>query len=193
MLAKTFVARPLPRGSMGRMDHPFQHCSACGKPGLEARGAREFVCAACGYRHFITPIPAACALVTDAAGRLLVIRRAHEPGLGKWGLPGGVIEGGETGEEACARELAEETGLVVPAEHFRHLVSLPNRYLFQGFVWPTIDLFYTAQVADFSTVLAAPAEVSEWAALPPEQVPLEDFAFPSNAEAVRRLRAGSPF
>lgn len=175
------------------MVHPFQHCSACGSRDLAARSRREFVCTACGYRHFITPIPAACALVTDSAGRLLVIRRAHEPGLGKWGLPGGVIEGGETGEEACARELAEEVGLRLPAADFHYLTSLPNDYLFQGFLWPTIDLFFTAQVADFRAVLAAPEEVSEWAAMTLDEVPLADFAFPSNAQAVWLLQAGKPF
>lgn len=173
---------------MRPMEYPFQHCSACGSPQLQARSPREWVCSACGYRHFITPIPPACALLTDSAGRLLIIRRAHEPGFGLWGLPGGVIEGGETGEQACAREVWEEVGLEVPVEHFQPLVSLPNRYLFQGFVWPTIDLFYTAQVSDFSALRPAAAEVSEWAALALDQIPLDHFAFASNAEAVRRLR-----
>ena len=175
------------------MEHPFQHCSACGSSELEARSLREWVCAACGYRHFVTPIPAACALLTDSAGRLLIIRRAHEPGLGLWGLPGGVIDGGETGEQACAREVWEEVGLQVPADHFQHLISLPNNYLFQGFVWPTLDLFYTASVADFSAVVPSADEVSEWAALSLDQIPLDNFAFPSNAEAVRRMRTGQPF
>lgn len=175
------------------MEHPFQHCSACGAGGLEARSGREFVCGICGYRHFITPIPAACVLLFDAAGRLLVIRRAHEPGLGRLGVPGGVIEGGETAGQACARELEEETGLVVAASEFRHFTSLPNQYLFQGFVWPTLDLFYSARVESFDAAVPDAAEVSEWMALPLDEVPLEDFAFSSNAEAVRLWRMGVPF
>lgn len=175
------------------MEHPFQHCSACGAGGLEPRSEREFVCRACGHRHFVTPIPAACVLLLDSAGRLLVIRRAHEPGLGRLGLPGGVIEGGETAEQACARELREETGLVVAAEAFRHFTSLPNQYLFQGFVWPTIDLFYSARVESFDAAVPDPAEVSEWMTLSLDEVPLEEFAFSSNAEAVRRWRLGAPF
>jgi ADP-ribose pyrophosphatase len=170
------------------MAHPFQHCSACGSSGLIARGVREFVCPACDFQHFITPIPAACALILDAGGRLLVTRRAREPGLGKLGLPGGVVEGGETGEEAAARETLEEVGLDITASSFRYLVSLPNRYLFQGFVWPTIDLFYMAQIASFDAVQPQASEVSEWFALPLEEVPLDDFAFASNAAAVRALR-----
>lgn len=52
-------------------------------------------------------------IVHDAEGRLLLIRRANEPGRGRWSLPGGRVEPGETDEVALARELAEETGLVV--------------------------------------------------------------------------------
>lgn len=53
------------------------------------------------------------AVVTDPAGRLLLIRRGHEPGAGLWSLPGGRVEPGETDEQAVSREVAEETGLVV--------------------------------------------------------------------------------
>lgn len=50
------------------------------------------------------------AVVVDE-GELLVIRRGHGPGGGKWSIPGGRVEGGETLAEAVVRELAEETGL----------------------------------------------------------------------------------
>lgn len=53
------------------------------------------------------------AVVHDAAGRLLVIRRANEPGRGQWSLPGGRVEPGESDASAVARELREETGLEV--------------------------------------------------------------------------------
>lgn len=44
--------------------------------------------------------------------RLLLVRRARPPGLGRWSLPGGRVERGETLAEALVREVAEETGLV---------------------------------------------------------------------------------
>jgi 8-oxo-dGTP diphosphatase len=51
----------------------------------------------------------------DGAGRLLVIQRGHDPGCGRWSLPGGRVEDGETDLAAVVRELREETGLdVVP-------------------------------------------------------------------------------
>ena len=46
-------------------------------------------------------------------GRVVLIRRAHEPLAGEWSLPGGGVEIGETLEHATAREIEEETGLVV--------------------------------------------------------------------------------
>lgn len=46
-------------------------------------------------------------------GKVVLVKRAHEPLQGEWNLPGGGVELGETLTEACAREVLEETGLVV--------------------------------------------------------------------------------
>jgi ADP-ribose pyrophosphatase YjhB (NUDIX family) len=46
-------------------------------------------------------------------GRVVLVQRAHEPLKGAWNLPGGAVEVGETLREACAREVLEETGLLV--------------------------------------------------------------------------------
>ncbi|MBB3052798.1 mutator protein MutT [Prauserella isguenensis] len=54
-------------------------------------------------------------IVHDTDGRLLLIRRANEPARGRWSLPGGRVEPGETDRDAVVRELAEETGLTVEA------------------------------------------------------------------------------
>jgi 8-oxo-dGTP diphosphatase len=53
------------------------------------------------------------ALVYDEQHRLLVVRRANEPGRGLWSIPGGRVEPGEDDVTAVAREVAEETGLIV--------------------------------------------------------------------------------
>ena len=52
-------------------------------------------------------------LVYHPDGRILLVRRANEPGRGRWSLPGGRVEPGETDAEALVREMHEETGLRV--------------------------------------------------------------------------------
>jgi len=51
------------------------------------------------------------AIIRD--GRVLVARRARGPALGLWTMPGGVVEAGETMEEALIREIEEETAMTV--------------------------------------------------------------------------------
>lgn len=58
------------------------------------------------------PIAAVSATIIEN-GRVLLVRRGREPARGLWSLPGGSIELGETAREALAREVLEETCLVV--------------------------------------------------------------------------------
>lgn len=53
------------------------------------------------------------AVITDGAGRILLIQRGKPPGEGLWSVPGGRVEPGETDVAAVVREVREETGLVV--------------------------------------------------------------------------------
>jgi 8-oxo-dGTP diphosphatase len=78
-------------------------------------------------------VPCVGAVVRDDAGRLLLVRRAHEPGLGKWSLPGGRIEDGETPSQAAAREVLEETGLLVAVGELLQTVELWGAYLVHDF------------------------------------------------------------
>ena len=57
-------------------------------------------------------IPCVGAILADGE-RILLIRRGHEPEAGRWSLPGGRIEPGETDQQALVREVREETGLEV--------------------------------------------------------------------------------
>lgn len=68
------------------------------------------------------------ALVHDADGRLLLIERGSEPHRGRWTLPGGRVEAGESLEQAVVREIREETGLDVSvgAEVGRVLIPSGN-------------------------------------------------------------------
>lgn len=58
------------------------------------------------------PTVAVGAIVVDR-GRVLVVQRGTPPGVGLWTVPGGKLEPGETLAQAVAREIREETGLVV--------------------------------------------------------------------------------
>jgi ADP-ribose pyrophosphatase YjhB (NUDIX family) len=62
------------------------------------------------YPH--APIVGVAAVVV-CGGEILLIRRGREPLLGKWSLPGGALELGETTAEGVAREVFEETGVHV--------------------------------------------------------------------------------
>ncbi len=86
-------------------------------------------------------IPCVGAVIKDDEGRLLLIKRGHEPAAGLWSLPGGRIEPGETDIQALIREIAEETGLEIEAGHLLGAVQRPGR---QGTVIDIRD--YTATV-----------------------------------------------
>jgi len=58
-----------------------------------------------------TPALTVDCVVIDAKRRLLLIRRGHPPFKGRYALPGGFVDVGETVEDACRRELMEETGI----------------------------------------------------------------------------------
>lgn len=61
----------------------------------------------------MTPVVAVAAIVFDPEGRVLLVERAKPPGVGQWSVPGGRLEETETLAQAVAREVREETGLVV--------------------------------------------------------------------------------
>jgi len=71
-------------------------------------------------------IPCVGAVVTDARGRLLMIKRGHEPGAGLWSIPGGRIEPGETDAEALVREMLEETNLSIEPGRLLGRVQRPG-------------------------------------------------------------------
>ena len=78
------------------------------------------------------PFPATPALTTDAVvfdarGRVLLIRRKNPPFAGGYALPGGFVDVGETVEEACRRELKEETGIEAGTLELIGVYSDPRR------------------------------------------------------------------
>lgn len=111
------------------------HCSYCGAAfAPELPWPRQ--CASCGRISYVNPLPVAVGLV-PVDGGLLLVRRTVAPCIGELALPGGFMNLGETWQEACVRELKEETGLRIPAEEVRLfdvLTALEGMVLIFGIV-----------------------------------------------------------
>ena len=82
-----------------------------------------------------TVVPCVGAIVHDDDGRLLLVRRGHEPSRGLWSLPGGRVEPGESLTAAVEREVHEETGLRVEAGPLVGRVRIPG----PGVVYEVVD------------------------------------------------------
>lgn len=74
-----------------------------------------------------TPLLTTDCVVIDAKDRVLLIRRKHPPFEGHYALPGGFVDIGEKVEDACRRELEEETGAKVGRIHLIGVYSRPDR------------------------------------------------------------------
>ncbi|NLJ72657.1 MAG: NUDIX hydrolase [Syntrophomonadaceae bacterium] len=68
------------------------------------------VCYQCNFIHYQNPLPTTVC-IGELDDKVLLIKRGIKPRKGEWTLPSGFVELGETAEESCLRELAEETGM----------------------------------------------------------------------------------
>jgi 8-oxo-dGTP diphosphatase len=74
-----------------------------------------------------TPALTADCVIFDPEGRVVLVRRKHEPFKGSFALPGGFVEIGETVEAGCRREVLEESGLELGALRLVGVYSDPRR------------------------------------------------------------------
>jgi ADP-ribose pyrophosphatase YjhB (NUDIX family) len=95
------------------------------------------------------PVVAVGLVARDPAGRLLLVERGNPPHQGRWSLPGGRVEGGETIAAAATRELAEETGLQADVGEIAGIVERIG----EGFHYLIVDLW--AELPDGAVPVAA--------------------------------------
>lgn len=90
----------------------LEYCSNCGQKNICGfiDGNHRYHCLRCKTIHYENPKPTAT-IICSVSNKILLAKRAFDPGKGEWGLPGGFMELNETLIEAAIRELKEETNL----------------------------------------------------------------------------------
>lgn len=161
----------------------FQHCPRCAsEEGIEFHEDGALRCEECEFTFFINPAPTSTAIVTNAKGEVLLVRRARDPEKGKWDLPGGFVDLGETAEAALERELQEEVG--VSAESMNYVGSWVNTYVYKDVPYVTLDFIYEVQIVGEPRVVDE-HELTEIQWMAPEQIAIDQVAFPSLRAALR--------
>jgi NAD+ diphosphatase len=128
------------------------HCPRCGTPTVPAPAGHLTTCTKDGSQHFPRLDPAVIMLVLDPDDRLMLARNALWP-PGRMSVVAGIVEPGESAEHAVAREVYEETSVVV--SQVRYLGSQP---------WPmprSLMLGYEAKAAGGQRIIVDEEEIGE--------------------------------
>ena len=130
----------------------FTHCPRCGAVTAPISSGHARKCPVDGSEHFPRVDPAMIVLVTDGADRCLLARNAMWPAR-RVSILAGFVEAGESAEQAVAREVREETGVVVGAVSY--LGSQP---------WPmpqSLMLGFRAEAAGSTEITVDADEIAE--------------------------------
>lgn len=162
----------------------FSTCPKCGARALKPHKMHAFYCPECDFVFYLNVAAAVTGLITDSNGRLLVAVRANEPEKGKYDLPGGFIDPGESAEQAIFREIYEELNLEVVGVNY--FCSYPNQYLYKGVYYATEDIAFICTINDFSPVKPRD-DVAQIVWLSEKQIQFDQFGFLSIQVIVERF------
>ncbi len=172
-----FQATPLD-GDRHHHDPEFRFCPLCGGGlnlhDLKAGEPRRLVCDACGFVFFLDPKVVACTVV-EHEGRIVLLKRSNEPQKGKWVMPGGYVDRGETIIAAAERETLEECRLRVEIGDLVGVYSYPGRI--------AVVVVYRAEYK--SGDLRPEDETLEAAWFSRDDIPWADLAFQSTSDALK--------
>lgn len=156
----------------------MKYCSSCGGtvslrvPSDDNR--ERHICDDCGIVHYRNPL-VVVGCVPERDGKILLCKRAIEPRYGKWTVPAGFMELGETAAGGAARETLEEALATVELGHLFAMVDVVDA--------GQVHLFFTAKlVGDFG----AGAESLESKLFSEDEIPWDDIAFQSGIYALRK-------
>jgi len=155
-------------------------CPRCGNP-ANVDFPRSIRCKTCGYGAFYNPKPVACTIPADDDGRVILLRRGFEPHRGRWSMPGGFVDLGESVEDAARREAKEELGLEIELERLIGVYShADDRH---------VVVVYAARTRSRPSPSEEALEVGAFA---PNTIPWQELAFDSDERALRDYLAGAP-
>ena len=162
----------------------FRFCPVCGGA-LETRllktaDPERLVCVSCTFVFYLDPKLAVGTIICDEHRRIVLVRRAIEPGYGKWVFPGGYVDRGEEVQAAAVREAREETGLDVKLERLVNIYSYPGRV-------PVIVVYAATTTGG---ELVCDDEGLEARFFEPADLPWDNLAFRSTHEALREFLKG---
>jgi len=162
----------------------FRFCPRCGgaleRRQLKANEPERLVCGRCSFVFYLDPKIAVGTIITTARDRLVLVRRAIDPGYGKWVFPGGYVDRGEPLTAAAIREAREECGLGIRID------GLVNIYSYAGRA-PVIVVYAVTAV---DGTLAADEECLEAAEFDRNSIPWNELAFRSTGDGLRDYLAG---
>ena len=121
----------------------------------------------------------------DRDGEFLALRRNQEPMKGEWNMPGGFVEQGESGAQAVAREVREETGLEVDV--IESIGAFPSTYGDGDDAQPTLGLAYLCRIGGGEEEISDESEEAGWFSL--AEFPEPAFADERRALAIMRSRS----